>query len=97
MKVNIGALLLTGGLTLAANAMAFEPSKPECIAPAKPGGGFDLTCRVISNGFADADLLETPMAVTFMPGALAPWPTTISTPAVRMTAMRWSPSVPGLC
>jgi len=70
MNIKFGALLLTGGLALAANAMAFEPSKPECIAPAKPGGGFDLTCRVVSNGFADAGLLETPMAVTFMPGGV---------------------------
>ena len=22
------------------------PSRPECIAPAKPGGGFDLTCKL---------------------------------------------------
>ncbi len=70
MKLNIAALMLTGGLTLAMNAMAFEPSKPECIAPAKPGGGFDLTCRIVSNGFAEAGLLKTPMAVTFMPGGV---------------------------
>ncbi len=70
MKLNKAALLLTAGLTVSLNASAFEPSKPECIAPAKPGGGFDLTCRVISNGFADAGLLETPMAVTFMPGGV---------------------------
>ncbi|UTW12643.1 Bug family tripartite tricarboxylate transporter substrate binding protein [Marinobacterium rhizophilum] len=70
MKLNMGALMLTGGLTLAMNAVAFEPSKPECIAPAKPGGGFDLTCRIVSNGFADAGLLKAPMAVTFMPGGV---------------------------
>jgi putative tricarboxylic transport membrane protein len=70
MKLNIGVLMLTGGLTLAMNAMAFEPSKPECIAPAKPGGGFDLTCRIVSNGFAEAGLLKMPMAVTFMPGGV---------------------------
>ena len=23
-----------------------EPNRPECIAPAQPGGGFDLTCRL---------------------------------------------------
>ena len=25
------------------NAHASEPSRPECIAPSKPGGGFDMT------------------------------------------------------
>ena len=70
MKHKIGALLLTAGLTSAFSAFAFEPSKPECIAPAKPGGGFDLTCRIVSNGFVDAGLLKTPMAVTFMPGGV---------------------------
>ena len=39
---------------------------PECIAPAQPGGGFDLTCRVLQEGFAD--VLEDPVRVTFLPG-----------------------------
>ena len=63
-------IVLGLGLTFAANAYAFEPNKPECIAPAKPGGGFDLTCRIVSNGFKDANLLPSPMAVTFMPGGI---------------------------
>ncbi|PMC25809.1 tricarboxylic transporter, partial [Klebsiella aerogenes] len=25
---------------------AQAPSRTECIAPAKPGGGFDLTCKL---------------------------------------------------
>lgn len=33
---------------LTASALAAEaPSRTECIAPAKPGGGFDLTCKLI--------------------------------------------------
>jgi putative tricarboxylic transport membrane protein len=70
MKSNIASLLLVGGLTAALNANAFEPSKPSCIAPAKPGGGFDLTCRILSTGFANAGLTDIPMAVTFMPGGV---------------------------
>ena len=27
------------------------PSRPECIAPAKPGGGFDLTCKRSHAGY----------------------------------------------
>ncbi len=68
MKTILRPLTLAIGLGVITSAMAFEPSKPECIAPAKPGGGFDLTCRVASNGFADAGLSKTPMVVTFMPG-----------------------------
>ena len=39
---------------------------PECIAPAQPGGGFDLTCRVAQEGFKN--VLEEPLQVTFLPG-----------------------------
>ncbi len=42
--------------------------KPECIAPAKPGGGFDLTCRVAQSGLASQ--FSKPMQVTFMPGGV---------------------------
>lgn len=42
--------------------------KPECIAPAKPGGGFDLTCRVAQAGLSAQ--FEKPMQVTFMPGGV---------------------------
>lgn len=70
MKTILRPLSLAIGLSVATSAMAFEPSKPECIAPAKPGGGFDLTCRVASNGLADAGLMPSPMAVTFMPGGV---------------------------
>lgn len=70
MKSTLRILALSAGLATAMHAAAFEPSKPECIAPAKPGGGFDLTCRIVSNGFKNADLLSTPMAVTFMPGGV---------------------------
>jgi len=46
------------------------PTRPECIAPAKPGGGFDLTCRIVSESFRATGLLDTPMAVTYKPGGI---------------------------
>ena len=49
---------------------AYVPTKPECIAPAKPGGGFDLTCRIVSEAFRDANLLDQPMIVTYKPGGI---------------------------
>lgn len=52
---------------LAAPAAAQEALEdPECIAPAQPGGGFDLTCRVLQEGFAE--VIEDPIQVTFLPG-----------------------------
>lgn len=47
-----------------------EPPKPECIAPAQPGGGFDLTCRVALNGFQQTGLLKNPMRTIYMPGGI---------------------------
>lgn len=41
-KLLVASLLSSGACTNAAGLAA-----PECIAPAKPGGGFDLTCKLI--------------------------------------------------
>ena len=47
-----------------------SPSRPECIAPAKPGGGFDLTCKLAQAGLKETGILEKPMRVTYMPGGV---------------------------
>ena len=47
-----------------------EPKRPECIAPAKPGGGFDLTCKLAQNALKSTDTLKAPMRVTYMPGGV---------------------------
>lgn len=57
-------------LLLACTLAAAEPSRPECIAPAAPGGGFDLTCKLIQVSLADSKLTSKPMRVTFMPGGV---------------------------
>lgn len=49
---------------------AGAPSKPECIAPAKPGGGFDLTCKLAQSGLKETQQLDKPMRVTYMPGGV---------------------------
>jgi len=51
-------------------AHAAAPAKPECIAPAKPGGGFDLTCKLVQSALQDGKYLDTPMRVTYMPGGI---------------------------
>lgn len=62
--------LATAGLAFAGQLLAAEPKRPECIAPAKPGGGFDLTCKLAQSGLKDGGLLEAPMRVTYMPGGV---------------------------
>lgn len=47
-----------------------EPKRPECIAPAQPGGGFDLTCKLVQAGFKDLGLIDKPIRVTYMPGGV---------------------------
>ncbi|WP_443190292.1 Bug family tripartite tricarboxylate transporter substrate binding protein [Pseudomonas indica] len=57
-------------LMFAGQLLAAEPKRPECIAPAKPGGGFDLTCKLAQSGLKDSGLLKAPMRVTYMPGGV---------------------------
>ena len=49
---------------------AAEPQRPECIAPASPGGGFDLTCKLAQSALANEKLLSKPMRITYMPGGV---------------------------
>jgi putative tricarboxylic transport membrane protein len=59
-------------LVVAASATAAlaAPDKPECIAGAKPGGGFDLTCKLAQQGMQEAKLIAAPMRITYMPGGV---------------------------
>lgn len=68
MKLVKGVALLFLSLSMAFSVNAFEIDKPECIAPAKPGGGFDLTCRIAQTGLKER--LPKLMQVTFMPGGI---------------------------
>ncbi len=61
-------IALLGGVLLTGQAQANDDT--ECIAPAKPGGGYDLTCRLAANGLLEAELIEAPMMVTYMPGGI---------------------------
>jgi len=44
--------------------------KPECIVGAKPGGGFDLTCKLAQQAFQDLKIMKEPMRATYMPGGI---------------------------
>ncbi|MDX7990095.1 Bug family tripartite tricarboxylate transporter substrate binding protein [Xenorhabdus littoralis] len=74
-------LLTAVSLLLCANAFATSasttpasttsvPHRTECIAPAKPGGGFDLTCKLVQISLLDTHVINPPMRVTFMPGGV---------------------------
>jgi putative tricarboxylic transport membrane protein len=49
-------------------ALAFEPSNPECIAPAAPGGGWDFTCRQVGKTLQDLGLVPGTVQVTNLAG-----------------------------
>lgn len=51
-------------------AAAGPLGKTECIAPAKPGGGFDLTCKLVQTALLEGRFIQDPMRVTYMPGGI---------------------------
>ncbi|UBH26730.1 Bug family tripartite tricarboxylate transporter substrate binding protein [Aeromonas enteropelogenes] len=65
----LALLALFGTLPLQA-ATTPAPSRTECIAPAKPGGGFDLTCKLLQVSLQETGAIDKPMRVTYMPGGV---------------------------
>ncbi|WP_323029372.1 tripartite tricarboxylate transporter substrate binding protein [Castellaniella defragrans] len=70
MKSRSLSLLLGGVLLSLGLAAQAAPTKPECIAPANPGGGFDLTCRLAQEGLKASGALADPMRIVYMPGGI---------------------------
>jgi len=70
MKTALSRIALAFGTLALSSQLLAEPKRPECIAPAKPGGGFDLTCKLAQSGLKDNGLLKAPMRVTYMPGGV---------------------------
>ena len=67
LKTPLTALLLA---CAAAAAIAGPLDKTECIAPAKPGGGFDLTCKLAQSSLMEGKYIADPMRITYMPGGI---------------------------
>ncbi|MCY1278877.1 Tripartite tricarboxylate transporter family receptor [compost metagenome] len=61
---------ILAGLCLLACLAQAEPRQFECIAPAAPGGGFDLTCQLARSALQEAGLLPAPMQVRYLPGGV---------------------------
>lgn len=55
--------LVAAGLGVEASA---ADTPPRCLVPAKPGGGFDVTCRLARLAYQG----EPPMAVVYRPGGI---------------------------
>ena len=71
LRAGVLALAVSlGGLTVSSTVSAAEPRRPECVAPAKPGGGFDLTCRLTQTSLKEGGVLKRPMRIVYMPGGV---------------------------
>jgi putative tricarboxylic transport membrane protein len=68
MKLSRSIVTILVVVLMAVPSLAAKIEKPECVAPAKPGGGFDLTCRVAQAGLKGQ--MDNVMQVTFMPGGI---------------------------
>lgn len=51
-------------------AQGFSPQNPECIAPAAPGGGFDITCRLTTRVLQETGISPVPIRTQNMPGGI---------------------------
>ncbi|PPE65441.1 Bug family tripartite tricarboxylate transporter substrate binding protein [Caldimonas caldifontis] len=69
LRLAAAAMLATTALSFGPAALA-EPARPECVAPAQPGGGFDLTCRLAQTALTDSGALKAPLRISYMPGGV---------------------------
>lgn len=63
-------MLGLAGLAATRPAAAFVGPRPECIAPSAPGGGWDFTCRTVGRLMQELKIVEQPVQVSNMPGAV---------------------------
>ncbi|MEJ8855575.1 tripartite tricarboxylate transporter substrate-binding protein [Variovorax robiniae] len=53
-----------------APALAVDFDKTQCVAAAKPGGGFDLTCKLAQAGLLEGKFIPAPMRISYLPGGI---------------------------
>ena len=78
---------------LATVAQAGLPEGARCIAPAKGGGGFDVTCQLLRDMLQAAGQTRTPIAIAYQPGgigAMALHSTVAQRPAEAQTVVAFS-------
>lgn len=69
-RAALGAALSIAALSAAPAIAQAEPKNPECIAPAQPGGGFDITCKLAQATLQQSGSVKSPMRVSYMPGGI---------------------------
>jgi len=57
-------------LTCVSMPMHAAPPSPTCIAGARPGGGFEATCKLVQAGVAQSGLSSAPMRIEYVPGGI---------------------------
>ncbi|MGC9372769.1 MAG: Bug family tripartite tricarboxylate transporter substrate binding protein [Thermovirgaceae bacterium] len=63
------AVLMVFGLVAIASAADWKPTKPiEIVAPAGPGGGWDLLSRTVKKALEEENIVDQPIIITNMPG-----------------------------
>lgn len=63
------ATLMVFGVVAASSAAVWKPTKPiEIVAPAGPGGGWDLLSRAVKKALEEEKLVDQPIIITNMPG-----------------------------
>jgi putative tricarboxylic transport membrane protein len=62
-------LALVAALSCAWQVTLAATDQSECIAPAKPSGGFDLTCRLAQSGLRSGPLKDS-LRVSYIPGGI---------------------------
>lgn len=61
-------LILLSLFSALAQAGAVEGAR--CIAPAKPGGGFDLTCQLVRDALQKSGQTTAPLSIIYQPGGI---------------------------
>jgi putative tricarboxylic transport membrane protein len=69
-RAALGAALSIAALSAAPAIAQADPKNPECIAPAQPGGGFDITCKLAQATLQQSGSVKSPMRVSYMPGGI---------------------------
>jgi putative tricarboxylic transport membrane protein len=68
------AMLAAAVIALTLGAMPGHVSagagRPECIAPARAGGAFELTCEALRRGLLEGKHLTEQMTISYMPGGV---------------------------
>ncbi|MBW9089576.1 tripartite tricarboxylate transporter substrate binding protein [Rhizobium wenxiniae] len=69
-RAAFAAALASAAFSVTPSTSHAEPKNPECVAPAQPGGGFDITCKLAQASLQESGAVKSPMRVSYMPGGI---------------------------